>query len=44
VAGQLRYEVVSGEIRLYGDVNGDSAADLYIVVNGTVIAGSDFIV
>jgi Ca2+-binding RTX toxin-like protein len=44
VAGQLRYETVSGEIRLYGDVNGDGAADLYIVVNGTTISGSDFIV
>jgi Ca2+-binding RTX toxin-like protein len=44
VAGELRYEVVNGVANVYGDVNGDGAADFQLVMPGvgTLTAG-DFI-
>lgn len=45
VAGQLRYEATpSGSRTVYGDVNGDGAADFQIQLTGTAtLAASDFL-
>jgi hypothetical protein len=43
-AGQLRYTNYSGNVIVYADVNGDSAADMQILVAGTnFMTGTDFI-
>jgi Ca2+-binding RTX toxin-like protein len=42
IAGQLRYEVVDNQVHLYGDVNGDSVADIHIIVNSPIISLQDF--
>ena len=44
VAGQLRAEVIGGETRVTGDVNGDGVADFLIRIDGvhTLVAG-DFL-
>jgi Ca2+-binding RTX toxin-like protein len=45
VAGQLRYTNYSGNVIIDADVNGDSAADMQILVAGTsFMTGTDFIV
>jgi Ca2+-binding RTX toxin-like protein len=45
VAGQLRYTNYSGNVIIDADVNGDSTADMQILVAGTTfMAGTDFIV
>jgi Ca2+-binding RTX toxin-like protein len=44
VAGQLRYTNYSGNVIIDADVNGDSTADMQILVAGTAfMAGTDFI-
>jgi Ca2+-binding RTX toxin-like protein len=44
VAGQLRYTNYSGNVIIDADVNGDSLADMQILVAGTTfMAGADFI-
>jgi Ca2+-binding RTX toxin-like protein len=44
VAGQLRYTNYSGNVIIDADVNGDSLADMQILVAGTnFMAGTDFI-
>ena len=43
VAGQLRYDVDSAGVNIYGDMDGNGVADLHIIVNGTTITSSDFI-
>jgi Ca2+-binding RTX toxin-like protein len=44
VAGQLRYTNYSGNVIIDADVNGDSVADMQILVAGTTLmAGTDFI-
>jgi Ca2+-binding RTX toxin-like protein len=44
VAGQLRYTNYSGNVIIDADVNGDSIADMQILVAGTTfMAGTDFI-
>lgn len=44
-AGELRYEQVSGDTYLYGDTNGDGAADFMIRVLGPhVFSASDLII
>ncbi|HYJ29660.1 MAG TPA: M10 family metallopeptidase C-terminal domain-containing protein [Allosphingosinicella sp.] len=42
VAGQLRHESVGGTTHIYADVNGDSVADLHIIVNAPVVTIQDF--
>jgi Ca2+-binding RTX toxin-like protein len=42
VAGQLRHETVGGATHIYGDVNGDSVADLHIIVSAPAITVQDF--
>jgi Ca2+-binding RTX toxin-like protein len=45
VAGQLRYSNFSGTVIIDADVNGDSVADMQILVAGTnFMTGTDFIV
>jgi Ca2+-binding RTX toxin-like protein len=45
VAGQLRYSNYNGTVIIDADVNGDSTADMQILVAGTnFMAGTDFIV
>jgi hypothetical protein len=45
VAGQLRYTSYSGNVIIDADLNGDSTADMQILVAGTnTMAGTDFIV
>jgi Ca2+-binding RTX toxin-like protein len=45
VAGQLRYTNYSGTVIINADVNGDSAADMQILVAGTHwMTGTDFLV
>ncbi|HYI63561.1 MAG TPA: M10 family metallopeptidase C-terminal domain-containing protein [Allosphingosinicella sp.] len=41
-AGQLRTEIVTGYVHIYGDTNGDGGADLHIIANGTLIQAGDF--
>jgi Ca2+-binding RTX toxin-like protein len=41
-AGQLRVEGSSGTFFVYGDTNGDGAADFQIVVNGPALVSGDF--
>lgn len=43
VAGELRAEVLGGQVHILADVNGDRVADLHIVASGTQILVSDFI-
>jgi hypothetical protein len=44
VAGQLRYSNYSGTVIIDADVNGDSNADMQILVAGTnFMTGTDFI-
>jgi serralysin len=43
VAGQLRGEVRGSDVHIFGDMDGDLRADLYIIASGTQILGSDFI-
>jgi len=43
VAGQLRAEVLGGQLHILGDVNGDGRADLHIIASGTQILVSDFV-
>jgi Ca2+-binding RTX toxin-like protein len=44
VAGQLRYSNFSGNVIIDADVNGDSVADMQILVAGTnFMTGTDFI-
>jgi hypothetical protein len=44
VAGQLRYTNYSGNVIIDADVNGDSTADMQILVAGTnFMTGSDFV-
>lgn len=41
--GELRYAVVGGAARVYGDTNGDAIADLEIVMTGvSVLSSTDF--
>jgi serralysin len=42
-AGQLRYEVLGGQIHIYGDVNGDGGVDFQIIANGVLLQAGDFI-
>jgi serralysin len=42
-AGQLRYEVLKGQVHIYGDIDGDGGIDLHIVASGTQILAGDFI-
>ena len=42
-AGQLRYEVLNGQVHIYGDVNGDGGVDLHIVAGGTQLQAVDFL-
>ena len=42
-AGQLRFETRDGFVHIYGDVNGDGAADLHIVASGTQLLAGDFV-
>jgi Ca2+-binding RTX toxin-like protein len=45
VAGQLRYSTSGGNVIIDADMNGDSAADMQILVAGTnFMTGTDFIV
>ncbi len=43
VAGQLRSQVVGGQVHIYGDMDGDLVADLHIIAGGTQILVTDFI-
>lgn len=44
VAGQLRYESISGSTYVMGDVDGDGTADFIIKIDGTApLSGSDFL-
>ena len=43
VAGELRYEQISGNTFVYGDTNGDGTADFMIRVDGIqAFVASDF--
>ena len=42
-AGQLRYEVLQGQVHIYGDIDGDGGIDLHIVAAGTLLQAADFI-
>ncbi len=43
VAGQVRYDVVSGNAHIFADVDGNGTADMQIILNGiTTLAASDF--
>jgi len=42
-AGQLRYEVVTGYVHIYGDTDGIGGADFHIIASGTQILAADFI-
>ena len=42
-AGELRYEVVQGQVHIYGDVDGDARIDFHIVASGTQLLATDFI-
>ena len=42
-AGELRYEVLQGQVHIFGDVDGDGRLDLHIIANGTLLAAGDFI-
>ena len=43
-AGQLRYEMISGQLHILGDVNGDGIADIDIIVAGrSSMTSPDFI-
>ena len=45
VAGELRYETVSGNTHLYGDTDGDGVADFMILLTGThALSESDFVI
>jgi Ca2+-binding RTX toxin-like protein len=41
-AGELRYEVKSGQTFVYGDVNGDGKADFAVHLKGTLGLSSDY--
>jgi hypothetical protein len=44
VAGELRYEIVSGVTYVTGDVNGDGVADFMLTLdNGPALYANDFI-
>jgi len=43
VAGQLRYEIVSNQLHVHGDVDGDGVADFSFLVNGGSMQSADFI-
>lgn len=45
-AGQLRYEVISGNAHITGDLNGDAKADFEIVLDGVISlpGSSDFLI
>ena len=44
VAGQLRYEIVDNKTVVYGDVNGDGAADFQLILPGAgTLTASDFV-
>lgn len=43
VAGELRYEQVGGQTKIYGDVNGDGVADFTIVLSKAIpLSAGDF--
>jgi serralysin len=42
-AGQLRSQVIGGQVHIYGDIDGNSVADLHIIASGTQILVTDFI-
>jgi serralysin len=42
-AGQLRAQVIGGQVHIYGDMDGNSVADLHIIASGTQILVTDFI-
>jgi len=41
--GELRYEVLQGQLNIYGDVDGDGRIDLHIIAAGTQLVAGDFI-
>lgn len=44
-AGELRYEVVDGNTYVYGDTNGDGAADFMILLAGSYsLTAGDFVI
>jgi len=44
VAGELRYQVEGGNVRIQADLDGNGLADMEIVVNNiTILAASDFV-
>ncbi len=44
VAGQLHYELVGGDVRLSGDINGDGRADFALLLSGvSTLTANDFI-
>ena len=42
-AGELRYEMLQGQVHIYGDVDGDGRLDLHIVASGTQLLVTDFV-
>jgi serralysin len=42
LAGQLRAQVIGGQVHIYGDMDGDFRADLHIIAGGTQILVTDF--
>ncbi|HWH22612.1 MAG TPA: M10 family metallopeptidase C-terminal domain-containing protein, partial [Allosphingosinicella sp.] len=42
-AGELRHEVRDSRVHVYGDMDGDGVADLHIIVAGTAIQPTDFL-
>ncbi|HEX8383282.1 MAG TPA: PQQ-dependent sugar dehydrogenase [Sphingomonas sp.] len=42
-AGELRYELVNGQVQVLGDVNGDGVADLTFMVSATTMSAGDFL-
>jgi len=41
--GELRYEVLQGQVHIYGDVDGDGRIDLHIIAGGTQLVAADFV-
>ena len=42
-AGELRAETFGNQVHIYGDLDGDTRADLHIIASGTQILATDFV-
>jgi Ca2+-binding RTX toxin-like protein len=42
-AGQLRFAMIGGQAHIFGDIDGDSIADLHIIATTTTLVATDFV-